>query len=133
MSRLHHLDLTVSDVAKALDFYDRVLARLGFTRYRPDDDRAPEWRSPSLSIALHAAKRNQGQHDRYTPGLHHLAFNAESRAEIDAFHEFLIANSVTILDPPAEYDYDPGYYAVFFADPDGMKLELVHTPTWKPK
>jgi len=34
----------------------------------------------------------------------------------------------TILDAPAEYDYTPGYYAVFFADPDGLKLEVVHEP-----
>ena len=36
---------------------------------------------------------------------------------------------MTILDPPQEYAYTPGYYAVFFADPDGMKLELVHIPS----
>ena len=34
----------------------------------------------------------------------------------------------TILDPPAEYGYTPGYYAVFFADPDGIKLEVVFEP-----
>jgi hypothetical protein len=31
-----------------------------------------------------------------------------------------------VLDTPAEYDYEPGYYAVFFSDPDDMKLEFVH-------
>jgi predicted lactoylglutathione lyase len=33
-----------------------------------------------------------------------------------------------VTDPPKEYDYLPGYYAVFFTDPDGLKLELVHVP-----
>jgi len=47
---------------------------------------------------------------------------------VDSFHEFLLAERVAILDPPAEYDYTPGYYALFFADPDGIKLELVHEP-----
>jgi len=38
---------------------------------------------------------------------------------------------IAILDAPAEYpEYAPGYYAVFFADPDGLKLEFVHTPVW---
>ena len=40
-----------------------------------------------------------------------------------------MAFGATILDPPAEYpDYGKGYYAVFFADPDGMKLEYAFTP-----
>jgi hypothetical protein len=34
-----------------------------------------------------------------------------------------------VLDPPQEYPYVPGYYAVFFRDPDGMKLEYVHIPS----
>ncbi|MBM4258770.1 MAG: hypothetical protein FJ147_23070 [Deltaproteobacteria bacterium] len=38
------------------------------------------------------------------------------------------ANGGKILDPPKEYDYSPGYYAVFFTDPDGIKLEVVHIP-----
>ncbi len=62
-------------------------------------------------------------------GLHHLAFKAKSRAAIDEFHRFLLRENLPILDAPAEYpQYGPNYYAVFFADPDGMKLELVHFP-----
>ena len=52
-----------------------------------------------------------------------------AKEEVDAFFAFLVENDLAILDPPAEYDYAPGYYAVFFADPDGMKLELVYEPT----
>ena len=132
MARLHHLDLTVSDLGVSIPFYELVLSRLGFRRHTAEGQ-APEWRSGSLSIALHGAKRGRGKHDRYTPGLHHLAFAAESRAEIEAFHEFLKDKEIKILDAPAEYDYEPGYYAVFFADPDGMKLELAHTPGWVPR
>jgi catechol 2,3-dioxygenase-like lactoylglutathione lyase family enzyme len=65
-------------------------------------------------------------HDRYSPGFHHLAWNVESRAEVDAFHKFLAERGVPVLDPPAEYDYEPGYYAFFFSDPDGLKLEIMH-------
>lgn len=35
---------------------------------------------------------------------------------------------ISHADAPQEYDYTPGYYAVFFADPDGMKLEVVYEP-----
>jgi catechol 2,3-dioxygenase-like lactoylglutathione lyase family enzyme len=84
----------------------------------------------SFTIALKPARpesRSIG-HDRYTPGLHHLAFHADSRADVDEFHDFLREIGATVLDPPAEYDYTPGYYAVFFADPDGLKLEVVFEP-----
>jgi catechol 2,3-dioxygenase-like lactoylglutathione lyase family enzyme len=68
-------------------------------------------------------------HDRYSPGLHHIAWNAASRADVDAMYAHLQSIGATILDPPADYPrYGAGYYAVFFADPDGLKLEYVHKP-----
>lgn len=126
---LHHVDLTVRDLAESVDFYGRVLTRLGYRRVSLPDDQAPCWEldGDAFSIALHAARSN-APHDRYASGLHHLAFRAASRAEVHALHEFLVAARVEVLDAPAEYDYTPGYYAVFFADPDGLKLELVHEP-----
>ena len=81
----------------------------------------------TFSIGLHAARRRM-PHDRYAPGLHHLAFHAGSRGEVDAVHELVRSTGAAVLDPPAEYDYTPGYYAVFFADPDGLKLEVVFEP-----
>jgi len=48
---------------------------------------------------------------------------------VDRVHDLLVRDGITVLDPPAEYpEYGPQYYAVFFADPDGMKLEVVHFP-----
>ena len=81
----------------------------------------------TFSIGLHKAKVAT-PHNRYSVGLHHLAFHIASRAEIDSFHEFLVREYIAILDAPTEYDYTPGYYAVFFTDPDGMKFELVYEP-----
>ncbi len=59
--------------------------------------------------------------------MHHLAFRAQSREEVDRLHALLRRMDATILDPPGVY-YPPDYYAVFFADPDGLKLELVFNP-----
>ncbi|HEY6393900.1 MAG TPA: VOC family protein, partial [Candidatus Binataceae bacterium] len=68
-------------------------------------------------------------HDRYHPGLHHLAFKAHAREDVDEFHRFLLREHLPVLDPPKEYpEYGETYYAVFFTDPDGMKLELAHFP-----
>ena len=60
--------------------------------------------------------------------MHHLAFHANSREDVEAYHDFLVSLGVDVLDPPAEYGYTPGYYAVFFSDPDGLKLEVVFEP-----
>jgi predicted lactoylglutathione lyase len=61
--------------------------------------------------------------------MHHLAWNAASREDVDEFHALLVRTDVTVLDAPAHYpEYSEGYYAVFFADPDGMKLEYCYVP-----
>jgi len=127
----HHLDLTVTDLQRSTAFYDKVLGELGYARTGAYAGEVPCWiigkETNVFSIGLHAA-RSDAAHDRYSAGLHHLALHAESRAAIDAFHGFLLREGIRVLDAPAEYDYTPGYYAVFFADPDGFKLELVHEP-----
>jgi glyoxylase I family protein len=66
--------------------------------------------------------------DRYATGLHHLAFDAPSRAVVDAIAGWLADESAQIEGGPGERGYSPGYYAVFFFDPDGLKLEVVHQP-----
>lgn len=127
----NHLDLTVGDLDAAIDFYDLLLGRLGYVRDTDYAGDVPTWArrgaGAAFSIGLHRA-RNPRPHDRYSAGLHHLAFHVGSRAEVDALHAHLRAAGVRILDAPAEYDYTPGYYALFVADPDGLKLELVHEP-----
>lgn len=126
---IHHIDITVSDLDCSTAFYDQVLPPMGFRRI----DDAPEgllWAGTQAQVGLVRA-RSHREHDRYSPGLHHLAFHAPDRAAVDRFHEQVLKLGARVLDPPADYpEYAPGYYAVFFADPDGIKLEYVFTPTW---
>lgn len=128
---IHHLDLTVTDLARSTPFYDQVLPLLGFRRIA-DVGEGPLWAGTSVEIGLQQARpASWRKHDRYAPGLHHLALGAPSREAVDAAYRVLLAQGVDILDPPAQYDhYTPGYYALFFADPDGLKLEYVYTPRW---
>ncbi len=123
-----HIDVTVNDLARSTAFYDKVMPALGFKRL-PDNDRNNiRWANAHLSFAIRPSATG-ADFDRYRVGLHHLAFRAKSRHAIDEFHRFLVRENLPILDAPAEYPiYGPNYYAVFFADPDGMKLELVHFP-----
>jgi len=127
---VHHIDLTVRDVAASAPFYEALLGFLGYVRVK---------RQPALhvwdlvrdgrivgGIALRAAQ-SERRHDRYSAGLHHLAFHAADRADVDRAHALMAETGATILDPPADYpQYGAGYYAAFFSDPDGLKLEVVH-------
>ena len=57
----------------------------------------------------------------------HVAFEAESRELVDACWEWVLGQGTATESPPKEFPhYVEGYYAVFFYDPDGIKLEIVH-------
>ena len=117
-----HVVLRVSDYEKSKAFYDRLFAFLGFEVIGGFRDMTG-WRNGTTAFWV-AACETPGQPRRHREddiGLHHYAFELASRAEVDQLQEFLTANEVDIVDPAGEY-YDD-YYAVYFLDPDGVKLE----------
>ena len=128
---VHHVDLVVSSIERSLPFYRDLLAPLGWHRIGEVEGERGEtiWylSGPGTSIGLRQAQA-PGPHDRYRVGLHHLAFEARSRAAVDERADWLRERNVGIESGPEEYAYQPGYYAVFFYDPDGLKLEIVHVP-----
>jgi glyoxylase I family protein len=129
---VHHIDLTVKNVQASRAFYESVLGFMGYVIV-DDRDEFIDFQIPGqpwfVGIANAKAESADRVHDRYSPGLHHLAWNAESRADVDELYALLQRIGATILDVPAAYpQYGPTYYAVFFADPDGLKLEYVHKP-----
>lgn len=138
---VHHIDLTVKDAHASRAFYESVLGFMGYRVAGPISDLGnapPNGYDFDLSDGdefcsigiLSARGESAGRaHDRYSPGLHHIAWTAASREDVDAMYAHLLSIGATILDPPAEYpQYGPTYYAVFFSDPDGLKLEYVHKP-----
>jgi len=126
---IDHLVLSVSDFARSKAFYDKLLSFLGFKRKYDYADMAG-W-SNGKTLFWIAAADAQGKKRRYRKGdvgFHHYAFELSSRADVDALGAFLKENEMVVLDPPGEY-YGRNYYAVYFADPDGMKLEAM---IWAP-
>jgi glyoxylase I family protein len=130
-SGVHHVDLVVSSVERSLPFYRDLLGPLGYHRIGEVEGERGEtiWYigGPGSSVGLRQAQ-SLGGIDRYRVGLHHLALEAGSRAVVDERHDWLVSIGAEIESPPGEYGYMPGYYAVFFYDPDGIKLEIVHVP-----
>jgi catechol 2,3-dioxygenase-like lactoylglutathione lyase family enzyme len=129
---VNHLRLSVHDVEASGRFYDPLMRCLGFTP-EPRDDDGRAWGTPDATgrmqwlILTAAAAEHAGlRHTDLAPGLHHLAFNARDRAHVDEVHEVLLGQAAEIIEAPSEYDDDPDCYAVFFRDPDGFKLEVLH-------
>lgn len=138
MSRagISHLDLAVGSLQRSLPFYRALLAPLGYSAVREIAGERGEsiWylSIPGRyegSLGIREAQSAQpGPHDRYAIGVHHVCFNAASREVVDERWAWLRAQDAQIESEPREYDYTPGYYALFFYDPDGIKLELLHRP-----
>lgn len=129
---IDHVDLVVRDLERSLAFYRGLLAPLGYTSANPivgeRGERVVYVSHPDGdAIGLRAAQSDLGL-DRYALGLHHLALRAPSRAVVDERARWLRSEGATIESGPGEYEYSPGYYAVFFYDPDGIKIEIVHQP-----
>jgi catechol 2,3-dioxygenase-like lactoylglutathione lyase family enzyme len=130
-SGVHHVDLVVSSIERSLPFYRDLLGPLGFHRIGEVEGERGEtiwyFAGPGSSVGIRQAQ-SLGGIDRYRVGLHHIALAAPSRAIVDERNDWLVSSGAEIESPPREYGYIPGYYAVFFYDPDGIKLEIVHVP-----
>ena len=122
---IDHLVLSVGDFAQSKAFYNKLLTFLGFKLKHEYDDMAG-W-SNGKTLFWIAAADAEGRRHKYRKGdigFHHYAFEMASRKDVDALGAFLEDNGVNIVDPPGEY-YGRDYYAVYFTDPDGMKLEAM--------
>lgn len=147
---LSHIDLSIRDPRASIPFYASFFGALGWRRFESelpgfggDAPQRAAWFTRyadgaffGIEVRPASAESRDTPHDRYAPGLHHMAFHAESAADVDRVHEALCAQGATVLDPPADYSdhpaYGPGYYAAFYADPDGLKLEVVYEPQTNP-
>ena len=135
MAAIHHIRLSVSDLDTAIKFYSPLLEELGFRKLSPrlteqgEIDRLRFKKDGMVLLIGHTTK--VGRHEQGKPGLHHLAFSVDSRAEVERIYEKVIKNleNVDVEGPPIDCpEYGEGYYATFFFDPDGIKLEVTYTP-----
>ena len=132
-----HIQITVKDIRVAEAFYDKLLPLLGFDLRRKNsavfaehEFQVVEYVHPRLGFAITSPRPNCAHdvvHRRRPGAVHHIAFRLDSRAEVDRLHVELQRIGAPIVSPPREYpEYTPpGYYALFFKDPDGIRYEIV--------
>lgn len=124
---LDHIYVSVSDFARSEAFYDRVMKALGFRKGDKQIAGAPHahYFNPTLQYTIRPAREGSPAHDPYAPGLHHFCFQVNSEADVDEGHALLVGLGVAATEPRSYPEYSDSYYATFFEDPDGLRLELV--------
>jgi len=136
---IDHIQITVKDLEVAVPYYDQLMPLLGFDIKKKvravietHDFEVVEYSHPLLAFAITSPRqafKDDTIHRRKPGALHHLAFKASSKAEVDRLYPELVKIGSTVVDKPRPYpEYGPDYYAVFFKDPEGIKYEIVHTP-----
>lgn len=124
---LHHIELWVPDLGRAVDEWGWLLGRLGCTPYQ-EWERGRSWRHGTLYVVVEEspALRTGTGHDRLRPGLNHLAFHAGTRAQVDALAQEGPAHGWTPLFAD-RYPHagGPDHYAAYLENTDGFEAELV--------
>jgi catechol 2,3-dioxygenase-like lactoylglutathione lyase family enzyme len=128
---LGHVDLVCCDLGRSLAFYRAVFGPLGLEEPVLFDGERGEsihyLRFPAVgsgSLGLRQALEEQ-PFELYAPGLHHLALAVETRADVDLAHAGAVAAGAEVLQAPQVFlQYHPDYYATFFLDPNGFRIEV---------
>ena len=121
---LGHLSFGVGDLARSAEFYDRVLAPLGYVRVWSNRRGVGFGEKGGGDKLALFAQPERGRPPG--PGFH-LAFTAPSRGAVDTFHAAALgAGGRDCGAPGPRPHYGATYYAAFVLDPDGYKLEAVH-------
>jgi predicted lactoylglutathione lyase len=133
----NHLDLCVKNITSSISFYDTLLSGLGYVRGAVSEKTQTAMKTPLIaymnadarfSITLRPAKLDH-PYQRDAIGFHHLALSAVTKEQVDQVYDAMKHADVTVADPPAfypDYVFMKEYYAVYFTDPDNLKIEVVY-------
>lgn len=121
---LDHVELNVSELVAATDFYDWFLQDLGYVPYQEWESGRSWMRNETYFVIVQVEAEHDGSgFHRKNVGLNHLAFHAASRERVDRMREMLLARGTTVLYDSPRPGADP--YALYFEGPDRLKLEYV--------
>src|ERR1700712_2643647 len=125
---LGHLGINVPDLVVAKRYYDILMPLVGFEPFFHTDDEfsyRPAGNKAGTYLFFYPAAQ-LGEYSSKRPGLQHLAFIVRRRSAVRAVHDHIVAIGGTVIDPPRHFPQYPGhYYATFWDDPCGIKLETV--------
>ncbi len=126
---LHHVELYVSDLKKSLTAWDWLLNELGYTLYQQwDKGQSYKFEKTYLVFVQTEPEHLEPPYHRKKTGLNHLAFHADSLEQLERLRSELPHRGFTELYADRfPHAGGPNYIALYFEDPDRMKVELVAT------
>ncbi|HZR80639.1 MAG TPA: VOC family protein [Candidatus Binatia bacterium] len=129
MNGIAHIQITVNDFERCVSFYEKLFAffEMKVIFSTPDFYYGVGSRT-GLAVSRAAPEHRDARFAQRRIGLHHICFRAREREDVDRVHDFLRSIGATIVHPPEDGSWAPGYYSVLFEDPDGIRLEVNHVP-----
>jgi catechol 2,3-dioxygenase-like lactoylglutathione lyase family enzyme len=125
---LGHLGINVPDLGAAKRYYDDLMPLVGFEPFLSSDDQfayRPASGKPGTYVFFYPAT-DGGAYSGERTGLQHLAFMVKTCAAVHAVHGHVRSIGGTVLHEPQDFpQYPPPYFALFWLDPFGIKLEAV--------
>lgn len=124
---IDHIYVAVSDLDRSERFYDVAMAIIGFrkSRFLNEGERHIQYYNRHFGFVLRPA-HNSSPHNPFSPGLHHFCFRVEDTVAVDEAAKRFGEAGIACSAPQFYPEYAPDYYAIFFSDPDGVRLELTN-------
>lgn len=124
---IHHIEIYVSDLNRSIDFWDWFLKDLNYHVFQKWE-KGISWKFENTYIVFVQAEEKylEAGYHRSRVGLNHIAFHARSNEHVDEMTAMLRGRGIPILyEDKHPYAGGKGYYALYFEDPDRIKVELV--------
>lgn len=120
-----HIIIAVKNIKESKQFYKKIFTKLGI---RQIAEKETAWELfTGFCLWIKQAQHPNYSYKFHSPGLHHICIKVKSKKAVDEFYTFLLQQKILIYDKPKAYPkYTKNYYAVFFTDPDGIKLEVAY-------
>lgn len=124
---IDHIYVTISDMERSEKFYDAVMRILGFRKNELsiNGEKHIQYYNRHFGYVLRPA-RSEEAHNPYAPGLHHFCFRVEGEDEVQEAARQLKEANILVSEPRLYPEYAPDYFAVFFSDPDGIRMEITN-------
>jgi len=124
-----HIQLTVTNVKESTKFYEPFLHFLEMkTLIKTDEFFYCIGSRTGIAICQVDSELEGDRFVQRRIGLHHLCLRAREREDVDEICDFVKGLGVTIVHPPRDDAFAPGYYSVLLEDRDGIRIEVNHVP-----
>ena len=126
---IDHLYISVRSMPSSERFYDDVLiGMLGFRKstFAIGDEPHIQYFNRHFGFVIRPARQGTAEHDPGSPGLHHLCLRVGGKSAVDRVANALNARGIEASAPRNYPEYAADYYATFFEDPDGVRLEVTN-------